>query len=478
MLNLHSPDVETFSNKIRLFRPLAQVKYRPLPFVVRDSYMKPQGDAPREMYLSREPEVMCVGPYNSGKSYPNLMRLYWMHTQIPGLQTLILRKKKVDLIRTTLPQWENKILPFDVEDNRSPCSSYGKKQPLWYDWKNGGRTWVGNCEEAGGYLSGEYDIAFFCQAEQGTLDDWEKLAQRCDGRAGNWLDEDGEPLGQIIGDCNPDVPFHWIPTRISLGKLHLIRFAHEDNMLLFKDGRFTSHGNRTLKRMSESLTGVRYKRGYLGEWAAAEGVVFDEFNPEEHVLNVLPPEVSNAPVYIGVDFGYEHAFVCVWVARLSDGTLVVLREYRKTRGLVKDHAEQIRKHGPYRMGWADHDAENAAQLRAFGVPTMPAEKELLLGIERMKLLFREGKLLIYKHLSERVDRVSQQRGRPLNLIQELLGYSYKPLAQQTGNSLKDDVPIKKHDDAIDPVRYIVNGLATGRGVWNAGLISRRALRNV
>lgn len=428
------------------------------------------------MFRTRAPEVICVGPYNSGKTYPILMKLYWMHTQIPGLQTLILRKRKIDLLRTTLPQWENKILPYPVDHPDSPCKSYGKSQPLWYDWKNGGRTWVGNCEEASGYLSGEYDIAFFCQAEQGTLESWELLAPRCDGRAGNWKDGNGEPLGQLIGDCNPDAPFHWIPTRINLGLLQEIRFRHEDNMALFRGGDWTEHGKRTVARMKRTLTGVRYQRGFLGEWAMAEGLVFDEFDPEVHVIDVLPAGYEHWPVYAAIDFGYDHPFVCLWVARSPDNKLYVIREWRYSRVLVSDHVTEIKKYPMPRTFWADHDAEGAAQLRRAGIPTLPANKEVLPGIDRIQLLLRERRLFFYKDALVKWDPRLRRRAYPRDLIQELQGLSHKPFHQHTGVSEKDDLPVKRHDDSYDTLRYIVNGVMQPRGIWHPGLVARRRYR--
>lgn len=464
---------------VRFSNPVVNNKPRVLPFIVRQSYMKPESVMTRQLFESTEPEIMSVGPYNSGKTYPNLMRLYWMHCQVPNLQTLILRKKKVDLLRTTIPQWENKVLPFPLDDPRSPCKSYGKRSPLWYDWKNGGRTWVGNCEEAGGYLSGEYDIAFFCQAEQGTQKDWELLAQRCDGRAGNWHDDDGEPLGQLAGDCNPEVPFHWIPIRFESGMLKELKFRHEDNMLLHRDGDWTPHGKRTIERMSRSLTGVRYRRGFLGEWSAAEGAVFDEFDIDKHVIDELPHGMHRWPMYSAVDFGYDHPFTCVWVARNPEtGLIVVFKEWRYTRTIVKDHAQELLKHERPRLRWADHDLEGAAQLAREGIHTLPANKEVLNGIDRMKLLLRDNLLLFYRPALIRLDPRIRERGLPRNIIEEMQGYSHKPLHKHTGVSAKDDLPIKKNDDSIDPLRYIINGVSIPRVGWHPGLIARRAYRNI
>ena len=463
---------------VRLSRPRARVAVTTLPYVVRSAHMKPESPVTRGLYTCTADEVMCVGPYNSGKTYPILHRLYWMHCQIPNLQTLILRKKKVDLYRTTIPQWQNKVLPFPLTDARSPCKPYGKGQPQWYDWKNGGRTWVGNCEEAGGYLSGEYDIVFFCQAEQASLQDWELVVQRADGRAGNWKDAAGEPLGQTIGDCNPDVLFHWIPRRLEQGLMQEIRFRHEDNMLLYRDGAFTKHGERTVQRMAKSLTGVRYKRGFLGQWASAEGAVFDEFNPDVHVIDDLP-DISTWNVYRGIDFGYDHPFVCIWVAREpKTNRLIVFKEWRYSKLRYATHADEIRKHGRARMTWADWDAEPAEQLRRLGVPSFPANKEILPGIDRMKLMLAEEKLLFYRDALIKRDPRLRERSMPKDIIEEMQGYSHRPLHRHTGNSTKDDLPIPKHDDGIDALRYIINGLALPYGMWHPGVAAKRRLREV
>ena len=478
LLSLSSISRESLPAAVKFSRPKVRVRATRLPFVVRSEYLRPESEVTKSLFRSVQPEVMCVGPYNSGKTYPNLMRLYWLHTQIPNLQTLILRKKKVDLMRTTVPQWENKVLPFRLDDARSPCTKYGKSQPLWYDWKNGGRTYVGNCDESSGYLSGEYDLAFFCQAEQATLEDWELLAQRCDGRAGNWLGSDGIPFGQLVGDCNPDVPFHWIPTKIRSGALTELRFRHQDNMSWYRDGDWTPFGKRARARMAASLTGVRYRRGFLGEWAAAEGAVFDAFDPVVHVVSELPSGWETWPTFSAVDFGFDHPFVCLWLAiQPGTGHRYVVREWRRCRTLYEEHARVMREYSRPRLRWSDHDAAAAAELRRLGVPTLPADKEVLVGIDRINLALARGTLFFYEYALISVDRRLQEQGKPLSLIQEMTAYHRKPLSAQTGNSLKDDLPVKKFDDAIDPLRYIYNGLANMPAMFHPGLVAQRSYRD-
>jgi hypothetical protein len=53
--------------------------------------------------------------------------------------------------------------------------------------------------------------------EEIRLDDYEKLVGRATGRAGN------APYPQVMGDCNPDAPTHWILNRPRLRRFKLAK---------------------------------------------------------------------------------------------------------------------------------------------------------------------------------------------------------------------------------------------------------------
>ena len=96
-------------------------------------------------------------------------------------------------------------------------------------------------------------------------------------------------------NCNPAGPNHWFYREWILGAaernvLHL-HFTMEDNPSLSPEIR---------ERYERLYTGIFYRRFVLGQWAQAEGRVYDFFEPE---MAVRVPEGRFESWYISCDYG-------------------------------------------------------------------------------------------------------------------------------------------------------------------------------
>ncbi|MDD6275478.1 MAG: PBSX family phage terminase large subunit [Clostridia bacterium] len=98
-------------------------------------------------------------------------------------------------------------------------------------------------------------------------------------------------------NCNPEHPMHWFYREWILK-------AEEKNCLYLH---FTMKDNpslsqKVIKRYENLYSGAFYKRFVLGEWVAAQGVVYPMFKEEVHVKE--PPDISSAQrFYISCDYG-------------------------------------------------------------------------------------------------------------------------------------------------------------------------------
>lgn len=81
-------------------------------------------------------------------------------------------------------------------------------------------------------------------------------------------------------NCNPDGPYHWFKTdwidKAEKKKIVYLHFTMNDNLSL---------SERIKKRYRSMYTGVFYKRYILGLWAVAEGIIYDMFSEEKHVIS-------------------------------------------------------------------------------------------------------------------------------------------------------------------------------------------------
>jgi phage terminase large subunit len=261
--------------------------------------------------------------------------------------------------------------------------------------------YVDGLDKADKLLSGEFDIIYGNQVEEFALDDWEKLTTRATGRAGN------APYSQVIGDCNPSTPTHWLLRRSSI---KMLPSHHKDNPRLYdENGQPTEEGKRTLLILSR-LTGARLLRLGKGIWASASGAIYGDYDPQVHLIDrfEIPAHWSRICV---IDFGYRNALVVQWWAVDEMGRMYRYREIYVTGALVDDVAKEIQRleqwyqydsdgnikrdalgriqHNPNReeifARIADHDAEDRATLAKNGIDTLPAFKPVKLGIEAVQL---------------------------------------------------------------------------------------------
>ena len=82
----------------------------------------------------------------------------------------------------------------------------------------------------------------------------------------------------------------------------------------------------------------------LGRWVAFEGLVYDVFDPREHIIDMRPNEIPPSwRRIISIDFGFNHPFVAQWWAIDPEGRMYRYREIYKTGRLVEDHAKDIKR---------------------------------------------------------------------------------------------------------------------------------------
>ena len=271
---------------------------------------------------------------------------------------------------------------------------------------------------------------------------------------------------QLLAACNPDAPTHWLKQRCDRGLTRLINSRHEDNPVYYNsDGTLTERGRDYIGKL-DRLTGVRHARLRLGLWAAAEGMVYDQFQEAVHVVDPFSiPE--HWPRYLSVDFGFTNPFVAQWWAEDEDGRLYLYREIYRTRRTVDQHARDILDQVTTPDGrWleprpaavvCDHDAEGRAVLeRELGVETTPAHKSVLDGIQAVQARLRvaeDGKPRLFFVRGALVERDPELEGarRPTCTVEEIPGYIWS----RSRDGREKDQPVKDDDHGMDAMRYMV-----------------------
>lgn len=403
------------------------------------------------LWETRAHECVLSGPYQTGKTYGALSKLHALLCKYPKCYALMVRKTRNSILTSAVVTYEKKVLPFPPGDPRCTVQKYGGERAEFYTYPNGSKLAVGGLDDADKYLSAEYDFIYVNQAEEITLDSWEKLVGRATGRAGN------APYTQVFGDCNPGSPNHWIKNRITL---QLLETRHEDNPSLYDGIDWTELGKKSLAIL-DGLTGLRYKRGRLGLWVSAEGQVY-EYDPVIHQIPrfEIPADWRR---FRSIDFGFTNPFVCLWFAIDHDGRLYLYREIYMSKRTVKVHARQINelsKNERIEVTVTDHDAEDRATLHENGIATIAADKRIKVGIEKVEERLKKAgdgrpRLFILEDSLVEMDMELKEKYTPISTNEEFSAYVY-PIAAN-GKPVKE-LPVDINNHAMDALRYAVMAL--------------------
>ena len=424
----------------------------------------PRGSALEVMHR-QDDEVLMSGPAGTGKSRACLEKLNAIALGIKGFRGAILRKTAASLGSTALKTWREDVVPELLKNGTVYFYGGSQEEAAQYRYNNGSTVTIGGLDKPSKIMSAEYDMIYVQEATELTITDWEACTTRLrNGRL---------PYQQMLADCNPDAPNHWLNTRCHEGKTYMINCRHEDNPRLFDllpDGSFrvTRYGAAYMHKLDQ-LTGVRFLRYRKGLWVAAEGVIFEDFKAEMHVIDAMPEGWETWRRHWAIDFGFTNPFVLQCWAEDPDGRIYLYRELYHTRRTVDQHARDILKivtdDGTMSGRWreprpqsvvCDHDAESRRRFEIeTGLGTTPADKKVKEGIETAQRRFRladDGKPTIFFLRDAVVERDQDlvDARKPASTLEELPAYVWAPGID--GKPVKEE-PLKINDHGCDALRY-------------------------
>lgn len=443
---------------------------------------RPRGSAVTVLE-AQDDEVLVAGPAGTGKSRACLEKLHLLCLAVPGVKILAVRKTLVSLSATGMQTYKLHVAAKSIAAGHVRFFGGSQTQPAAWLYSNGSQLVIGGMDNPMKIMSSEYDVIYIQEANEVTLTDWES----CNSRLRNGV----LPYQQIIADCNPDAETHWLYLRWQEGKVRMIHSVHTDNPVYFDDdGNPTAAGESYVLGKLANLTGVRRARLYEGRWVAAEGVIYEHWDPAHHLVDKFTiPE--SWPRYWAVDFGLVHPFVCQWWAEDPDGRLFRYREIHMTGRIVEEHARDMllastrAVHSGYEMKkygagdevladiaaghrvWSeprpivvitDHDAEGRQTLKKhLNMITKSADKTVLQGIDAVAARLqkqRDGRarLFLVRDALHEIDEHAKNNAMPLCTEAEFPAYVW---AKDTHGVIKKEQPEKINDDGMDTVRYMV-----------------------
>jgi phage terminase large subunit len=231
-------------------------------------------------------EIIISGAAGTGKTRAILEWINHRCQNELNLRVLLLRKTQESAKSSVLVTFMNQVLEgFDgKEAPASGVSYYGGSgvRPADFTYhRTGSKILITGMDRISKVKSTEWDIVYVNEITELSLAEYEELSARTDRPTTDTT----RPPSILLGDCNPDAPTHWIKQRERDGVLQLWVSRHEDNPAMWDKNLkvWTASGQRYIDRL-ENLTGVRYQRLRLGKWVAAEGQVYESWNPDQHLL--------------------------------------------------------------------------------------------------------------------------------------------------------------------------------------------------
>ncbi len=259
---------------------------------------------------------------------------------------------------------------------------------------------------------------------------------------------------KLFGTTNPDNPAHWLKVKFldriaDLPHWRVWHFTMDDNPSLTPEYVAQKHAE---------FTGLWFRRFILGEWVAADGAIYDMWDPGLHVVESadVPPMLRHFGV--GVDYGTTNASVGILLGLSAEPKprLVLLDEWRYDPATVQSRLtdaqisaglrEWVGGTKSPRVEWVFVDPAAASlkvQLHADGVRNVVnAENDVSYGIRTVASLLGTKSLVVSDACP--------------GFITEVTGYSWDPKATASGQ----DKPLKVADHSLDAARYVVASTET------------------
>lgn len=410
---------------------------------------KPYGAA-KELQYCTDSEVIISGPSRTGKSRAAMEKIHRLCMAHAGTRALFIRKTRESMNESVLQTFEDDVLgaghsmiPNGARNNRSH-----------YNYPNGSTIVVAGMlqsskDQTAKIMSTEFSLIFVQEITELMEAEMERLTTR--------LTQFTTPYRQLIGDCNPDAPTHWVWVRSQLRKkTRLLQGKLTDNPRWWNQvtQAWTVAGKETYDRLS-NLTGVLREQLFGGNWVQAQGLIYGDVWSDGATDGNVVEAAEYDPAYTvnwGVDDGYaghidqdtgtftpdSHPRAILLFQVTDTGQIHIFAESYHITTLTDVHIDEVLREYPYHPERAIHGPgfkEIRGRLHAAEIQANEATHNVEEGIKMLRGLLSQDPNGIRRIIVH---------PRCTNLRREMLMY-------RVGN---DGKAIKQNDHGCDALRYI------------------------
>ena len=240
--------------------------------------------------------------------------------------------------------------------------------------------------------------------------------------------------------CNPAAPSHWFYTdwikKADKGEINAkhIHFVLRDNPGLSEE---------TIQRYEKSFSGVFYQRYVLGEWVAAEGLVYPFFSAGQDTY-LFHGDASHVDgqFYVSIDYGtHNPCSMGLWV--IHDGKALRIKE-----GYFDSRTERVQRTDE------EHYAELERLTKGYYIQAVVVDPSAASFIETIR---RHGRYLVVpadNDVLNGIRCVASLMQAGLVIIHESCAASRREFGLYSwDDKAKEDRVVKENDHAMDDIRY-------------------------
>lgn len=435
-------------------------------------------------------QVCLSGGRGKGKTVELQLYLLSLVRRVPGIDIIVGRTNYGDLADTFIKTLEERIFKYPLGDSnhRHPLNPFvlsgGVDRPKRMRFDNGSSIRFIGLNDPRHRRGMECSIFVL---NEGTTEDTSEVwgamgGTTAGGRGATWKVE-GQPYNQLITDCNPDSPYHWIykhfrgenPTDPDNGIYQFdnrlwLGYTHQDNPALVDDfGALNRQGQQTIEDLLAFYPpGFEQQRMIWGEWVAAKGMVYSMWKPEIHEVPMQMGDFSSGSRWIaGIDYGGTSPFAFTLI-NFENSTYRTFKEFGMSDvtideviakidgtlndiGLPKTRLSKI---------FPDTNVPGFTKaLRQAGYPIQESDKDIEPGVDFLKQKIKNNQFFVN---TNSLDDRDQNYSGPQGWKEEVLGYKYLPEEEQE-KAAKPNLPVPVKNHWMDAHRYPVYGTKGGTG---------------
>jgi len=217
----------------------------------------------------------------------------------------------------------------------------------------------------------------------------------------------------------------------------LYNFQDED----YSRHHFTTYDNphipkEEIDKAKLELEENRFEQEYMGNFRKAEGLVFKNFDRNQHVTQDEPKTVTDT--LTGIDWGYTNPAAAYRIRIDADKSYFIDSEFYRTGQTTEAIVEAVKLMNPTKVYPDPAEPDRCEIAKKLGLNVREVSKDVEAGIDTLQELFKQNRIKIHPDCK--------------NLIYEFETYHYPDKPEGLNEK---ETPVKENDHGIDSCRYAI-----------------------